>query len=281
MSPRVLIPSTVSISFLSLLVSIPAHSVTQSVIAASAGVPVPKGSRAISVDLSGVSVAQRVRVVGPYELNRVVTVRGDFVLLVKQPGAYTVHFSDVKQGEWRFPSAYQRRVTVPKRPGVQKISIGYQPARLRFDGVGRLRTGMTFPQALAADPTVRAELDFGCLQASSRFADLFFNPAASGGRLAMIIAKPGIRTTAGVKVGSSYAAAKRAYRFRRTTLNSQKWDYIRVAPDYRARGGREATRTPLLGVEFESGPARGPREFRITGSTVSSLFVDAGQKCIR
>lgn len=280
MSPRVLTISTLSLSMISLTVAGPAHSVTKGQSAGNGGISLPKNARAINVDLSGISVSQTVRVVGPYKLDKKFRVRGDFAVVVKQPGTYRLHFTDVRQGEWRYPSSYVRTVVVPKKPATQQVRLRYQRARLRFDGVGKLRAGMTFEQAVKADPSVRAELDFGCVQASSRYADLFFNPPASGGKLAMIMAKPGIRTTAGVRLGSSYRKAKRAYGFTRTTADSRKWDYIRVSPNYRGRGGKEATRQPYLGVEFESGPQKNSREFWITRSTVSNLFVDAGQRCV-
>lgn len=273
---------TLGIVLLSLLcVANPAQAViSESNPAVAQGVPIPRGSRVIMVDVSGWSGPQSIRVQGPAGLDRRVRVNGDFGLMVKQPGTYRLRFSDVHGREWRYPSQYVRTVVVPAAPGVKRVAVSYQRSRLRFDGIGHLWVGMTFAQAMAADPSVRADLDYGCLQATSNVATLFFNPTSAGGRLSMIMLKPGVRTTAGVRVGSSYQRAQRAYDFQRKTLNSNKWDFIRVSPSYASRGGREASTRPFIGVEFEDGPAKNRREFWINHSRVSSVFLDAGQKCV-
>lgn len=242
--------------------------------------------RTLTVSLRGLPAksAPTATITGPRGFRQQVrlgTARKTATLRLRTDGVYTVTLGVLGRGAGlRYPDRATTRVTINAKTPRPSVVRRYRPARLTFDGLGTLRLGMTVAQARQADPSLRVRDRHLCVSATSSLADtVVFNP---DGRLAFITARKDVLTAEGLGVGDTYAKARSIYRFTRTRLDVNTWDYIAVGRDYRTRPGVDArgSNGPVLGIHFPgAGPADADDTADIRGERVSRLQLDRGQRC--
>lgn len=245
--------------------------------------------RAITVALRGLpsSYAPTVTITGPGGFRQQVKLaRAAKTATVRLPanGAYAIAIGNIGKGSGLYyPDVATTRVTISAKTPRATVTRQYQPARLTFSGLGNLRLGMTLQQARQADPSLRVRSSDWWVEATTSLAQkVVFNGPRQGGRLAFLVPRNGISTAQGLRVGDPDSKARAIYKYKRTRVSTDSWDYIAVARDYLRRKGKEASgnQFPRIGIHFtERGPTNDEMQVDIRRERVRELHLDGGQQC--
>jgi hypothetical protein len=204
-------------------------------------------------------------------------------LIELDPGSYQVDFGEsVADGVHYYPLDHTpgQPITVQVTESDNFVVAHYAPLVLTFEGVGKLRLGMTMDEAKAADPSVQvghSDEYYGgdCGGGFSNDIEaMAFNP---DGKLAWIVVKDYVATEKGIRKGSSGKYIAAAYTLKSKNYTKEGYSGVTV----NSTGAEdEDGKLPLLVLSLgNSGKNVGEMEGEIASATVDWIALDGGQQC--